>query len=167
MCIDIYVERRWIPGTLGNPPRIDRFLKNATYRRPILRFDKLLGAPRQYWGCTDGPPSSGGAGGQGHPDGVSCGSWFYSTCLFQDTVFLANQNAGLTSSICARVCLVLWNTCSILMWQICSSERWVSVGDIEVSSLNFRVTIFQRRYRFFSSTLREIMSNYVQRRSNM
>ena len=151
MCIDIYVERRWIPGTLGNPPRIYRFLKNATYRRPILRFDKLLeGAPRQCRGCTDGPRSSGGAGGQGHPDGVSCGSWFYSTCLFQDTVFLANQNAGLTSSICARVCLVLWNTCSILMWQICSSERWLSVGDIEVSS-----------------TLREIMSNYVQRRSNM
>ena len=28
-------------------------------------------------------------------------------CLFQNTVFLANQNAGLTSSICARVCLVL------------------------------------------------------------
>ena len=92
---------------------------------------------------------------------------FTARCLFQDTIFLANQNAGLTSSICARVCLVLWNTCSILMWQICSSERWVSVGDIEVSSLNFRVTIFQRRYRFFSSTLREIMSNYVQRRSNM
>ena len=32
----------------------------------------------------------------------------------------------------------LRNTCSILMRQICSSERWVSVGDnIEVSSLNF------------------------------
>ena len=88
-------------------------------------------------------------------------------CLFQNTVFLANQNVGLTSSNCARVCLVLWNTCSILMWQICSSERWLSVGDIEVSSPNFRVTLFQRRYRFLSSTLREIMSNYVQGRSNM
>ena len=154
---------------LGNPPRIYRFLKNATYRRPILRFDKLLeGAPRKCRGCTVGPRSSGGAGGQGHPDGVSCGFWFYST-LFVPRHHLSSQSkCGVDKfNLRARVCLVLWNTCSILMWQICSSERWVSVGDIEVSSLNFRVTIFQRRYRFFSSTLREIMSNYVQRRSNM
>ena len=169
MCIDIYVERRWIPGTLGNPPRIYRFLKNATYRRPILRFDKLLeGAPRKCRGCTDGPRSSGGAGGQGHPDGVSCGFWFYST-LFVPRHHLSSQSKCGVDKFNLRSCLlgIMKHMFHIDVTNLLIRAPWVSVGDIEVSSLNFRVTIFQRRYRFFSSTLREIMSNYVQRRSNM
>ena len=87
---------------LGNPPRIYRFLKNATHGRPILRFDKLLeGAPRQCRGCKGGPRSSGGARGQGHPDGVSCD---YST-LFVPKHRLSSQSKCRVDKFNLRSCL--------------------------------------------------------------